>query len=239
VSLTAWHDDILVATLNRPERRNAVNRAALDQLLAAVEEAKQARVLVLTGAGGWFCAGADLTGVEDEGFASTLGAVLRGLGLLSVPVVAAIDGGALGAGMQLVLASDLRVATPTARFGIPAAKLGLAIDWWTIRRLTSEAGAAVARSMLMAASSYTGAELHGSGFVHRLGTLDDAMTWARELAALAPLSIAAHKRGIEVLESHAADPRFEAAQLAAWQSTDAHEGRTAFLEKRPPRFTGH
>jgi enoyl-CoA hydratase len=235
---TERHDAVLLVTIDRPERRNALDHAALEGLLAALDEASSARVMVVTGAGGAFCAGADLTGVEDAGFADLLGRVLAGFGALDGPVVAAVDGPALGAGTQLALACDLRVATGHSRFGIPAAKLGLAIDWWTVQRLAAEAGPAVARTMLLAATTYTADQLHASGFVHRLGGLDEAMGWAHDLALLAPLTIAAHKRGLEALEQRPPEPAFEAARLAAWRSTDAEEGRQAFLAKRPPRFTG-
>jgi enoyl-CoA hydratase len=237
---TAWHDQVLVVTIDRPERRNAVNHEALEGLRAAQREAVdgQARVLVLTGASGAFCAGADLTGVEDVGFAENLVAVLLGFGELEAVAVAAVDGPALGAGCQLAAACDLRVATPGSRFGIPAAKLGLAIDWWTVRRLSAEAGPPVARAMLLGAAAYTGDQLHASGFVHRLGGLHEALRWADEIAHLAPLTLAAHKRGLEALEGTPVDPAFEAKRLAAWRSADAVEGREAFLGKRPPVFRG-
>jgi enoyl-CoA hydratase len=237
---TAWHDRVLVVTIDRPERRNALDHDALDGLLAAQSEASDggARVVVLTGAGAAFCAGADLTGLEDTGFADLLGSVLRGFGALPAIALAAIDGPALGAGCQLAAACDLRVATPGSRFGIPAAKLGLAIDWWTVQRLASEAGPPVARAMLLAAATYTGEQLHASGFVHRLGGLHEAVLWADDLSALAPLTIAAHKRGLEALETAPPDAEFELARRAAWASHDAAEGRQAFLDKRPPRFQG-
>ena len=105
---------VLVVTLDRPERRNAVDHATLVGLLAAQREAAAARVLVLTGAPPAFSAGADLTGVEEGEFAALLGQVLRGFGELPIPTIAAVDGPALGAGTQLAVACDLRVATPAA-----------------------------------------------------------------------------------------------------------------------------
>jgi enoyl-CoA hydratase/carnithine racemase len=222
---TAWHEQVLVVTIDRPERRNAVNHEALVGLRAAQVEASDGR--------------ADLTGVEDVGFAEALGEVLRGFGELEAVAVAAVDGPALGAGCQLAAACDLRVATPGSRFGIPAAKLGLAIDWWTVERLRDQLGGSIARGMLVAAQTYTGAQLAGSGFVHRLGTLDDALAWAADLTALAPLTMAAHKRGLEALGDRPVDPGFAALREQCWESSDAVEGRAAFLEKRPPEFTGH
>ncbi len=239
----AWDGDegdrVLVVTLDRPERRNAVDHATLLALLDAQRVAADARVLVLTGAPPAFSAGADLMGVEEGEFAHTLGRVLRGFTELPIPTIAAIDGPALGAGTQLAVACDVRVATPTSRFGIPAARLGLVVDHWTVERLARELGWPVARAMLVAAMEYPATDLHAAGSVHRLGDLDAALAWAHELAALAPLTMAAHKLGLERSGPPPdVDTSFEAARLAAWRSADAVEGRQAFLEKRRPRFTG-
>jgi enoyl-CoA hydratase len=141
---------VTVVTIDRPERRNAVNAEMCEQLTAAVQDGLAAgtRAIVLTGAGGHFCAGADLTGVEDEHFRKVLAVALRSLCDAPVATVAAVEGAALGAGMQLAAACDLRVATPGARFGIPAAKLGLMVDHWTVRRVVRMVGEGPARAML-------------------------------------------------------------------------------------------
>jgi enoyl-CoA hydratase len=195
--------------------------------------------VVLTGAPPAFSAGADLTGVEAGRFGQDLSAALRGFGALPMPVIAAIDGPALGAGAQLAVAADLRVATPGSVVGIPAARLGLVVDHWTVRRLASELGPSVARAMLVAAATYSGERLHALGGVHRLGTLADALEWAKELAQLAPLTVRGHKLAIErLVPEPPADELVEAARAAAWASADADEGRRAFLDKRPARFTG-
>jgi enoyl-CoA hydratase len=236
-----WRDRVVVVTIDRPERRNAVDHATLVALADAQRQAAagDARVLVLTGAPPAFCAGADLTGVEAGEFAGALVAALRGFTELGIATIAAVDGPALGAGTQLAIACDLRVATSSSVFGIPAAKLGLVVDRWTVDRLVHEFGAAVARAMLLGAQTYSGQQLLIMGPVHRSGGLTEALAWADELAALAPLTIAAHKLALEGLAPPPdADELFERARLAAWDSADAHEGRTAFLEKRPPRFRG-
>lgn len=239
------HDDLVaVVTLDRPERRNAVDHATLLELLdvqaaVAARAPSAIRAVVLTGKPPAFSAGADLHGVEEGQFATDLGAVLQGFGSLPVPVIAAIDGPALGAGAQLAIATDLRVATPDSVIGIPAARLGLVVDHWTIRRLATEFSPPIARAMLVAAQTYTAEQLHGTGGIHRLGTLDDALAWAHELSRLAPLTIAGHKLGLErSTPEPAVDDLFEAARSHAWASTDAEEGRTAFLEKRRANFTG-
>lgn len=236
---------VAIVTLDRPERRNAVDHATLLELLdiqAAIRARTPGaiRAVVLTGKPPAFSAGADLTGVEEGQFATDLAAVLRGFATLPVPVIAAIDGPALGAGTQLAIATDLRVATPDSVLGIPAAKLGLVVDHWTIRRLASEFSPPIARAMLLAAQTYTAEQLHATGGIHRLGGLDDAITWAHQLSLLAPLTITGHKIGLErSMPEPAIDDVFEAARSAAWASADAEEGRTAFLDKRPPNFTGH
>jgi enoyl-CoA hydratase len=239
------HDGLVaVVTLDRPERRNAVDHSTLLELLdiqaaISVRSPDAIRAVVLTGAPPAFSAGADLNGVEEGQFNVDLAAVLRGFGGLPVPVIAAIDGPALGAGAQLAIATDLRVATASSVIGIPAAKLGLVVDHWTVRRLAAEFSPPVARAMLLAAQTYTAEQLHATGGVHRLGTLADAVGWAHELSRLAPLTIAGHKLGLEhAVPEPETDAAFEAARSAAWASADAEEGRTAFLEKRRPDFTG-
>jgi enoyl-CoA hydratase len=238
---TAWHDRVLVVTLDRPERRNAVDLAALEALLVALGEAREgeARVLVLTGAGGHFSAGADLKSLTDSSYATVLRSVLDGLTEASFPTMAAVEGAALGAGTQLATACDLRVATASARFGIPAAKLGLMVDAQTVQRVVSLVGHGPARAMLLAAEQIDGEAAHRLGLVQRLGSLDDAMAWAQEIAQLAPLSIAGHKLTLErLLPRPADDADVRAAFNRAWGSADLAEGRAAFAERRSPRFEG-
>ena len=236
-----FHERVAVVTLDRPQRRNAVDHQTLVELKRVQAEvvAAGSRCVVLTGAPPAFCAGADLAGVEGDEFAAALSAALVGFTELPIPAIAAIDGAALGAGTQLAIACDLRVATARSVFGIPAAKLGLVVDHWTIERLTREMGWPIARAMLVAAMTYRTEQLVASGAVHRIGTLDDALAWAAEIAGLAPLTISSHKLGLE--KSGAAptrDEEFECARNAAWASADAEEGRTAFLTKRTANFTG-
>src|SRR5512145_12386 len=146
-------------TIDRVDRRNAVDHAALDSLAAALDGCgDDVRAVVLTGAGGHFCAGADLQGVEDTSFTELLRSVLDRLRLAPFVTIAAADGAALGAGTQLAVACDLRVATPQASFGIPAGRLGLAVDRWTVDRLADLAGAGPARAMLLAAEVVKGDE---------------------------------------------------------------------------------
>lgn len=227
---------VAVVTLDRPERRNALDLEALHALDHALAAARAAgcRVVVLRGSGGHFCAGADLGDVEGDEFVQTLRRVLRGLHEADVPTLAAVEGAALGAGTQLAVACDLRLATPDARFGIPAARLGLMVDRWTIRRLVAAAGEAPARAMLLAAEVYSGEAAHGFGLVHRLGRPEEALAWAEDLAALAPLTIAGHKVGL----GDASDGAYEAAFATAWASADLEEGKAAFRERRSPRFRG-
>ena len=241
--LVEIHGAVQLVTIDRPSRRNAVDHETLLGLIRAQAQAADAageiRVVVLTGAAPAFSAGADLTGVESGEFTRLLGSVLRGFGRLPITTIAAVDGPALGAGTQLAIACDLRVATPTSRFGIPAAQLGLAVDEWTIERLAAQVGASIARNMLLSAATYTAEQLEPNGFIHRRGSLDVAMEWAAQIAGLAPLTIAAHKLALEaVLPPHPHDALFEMARQRAWDSADANEGRQAFLEKRPAKFTG-
>jgi len=224
---------VVAVTIDRPERRNALDHAALDGLAAALAACDDhVRALVLSGAGGHFCAGADLTGLENAAFADRLRTVLNTLRSAPFVTLAAVDGAALGAGTQLAVACDLRMATPGASFGIPAGRLGLAVDSWTVQRLSLLAGHGVARAMLLAAEVVKGDEAHRVGFVQRLGAHEDALAWADEIAALAPLTLRAHKAALE--EQPDARTAFE----RAWASDDLREGLAAFHDRRRPLFHG-
>jgi enoyl-CoA hydratase len=234
---------VAVLTIDRPERRNAVDHEALEQLTASIARAASAaprtRAIVLTGAAGHFCAGADLTGLEDARFAAVLREVLDRLRTAPMPTIAAVDGAALGAGTQLAIACDLRVATPRARFGIPAAKLGLMVDHWTVQRLAVLAGHGPARAMLLAADVLDGDTAVRLGLVQRAGNLDTALAWADEIATLAPLTIQGHKLMLNQLEADVGDdPDIAAAFKRAWESNDLREGLAAFHERRSPSFSG-
>ena len=233
------HPEILLLTLDRPERRNAVNTETLQQLTAALTDVSlpETRVVILTGAPPAFCAGADLSGAESEVFHAALGAALRALATCDVPVVAAIDGPALGAGTQLVMCCDLRIATERSVFGIPAAKLGLAVDQWTIDRMTREFGWGIARGMLVGAEVFSADRLLTAGSIHRIGELKDAIEWATVLVGQAPLTVVAHKAALDE-SARSPDPggRSEELRQQAWASRDAEEGRIAFLEKRTAIF---
>lgn len=230
---------VVTVTLDRPERRNAVDHDTLLALIEAQREHRDARVLVLTGSPPAFSAGADLHGVEEGLFTTDLSRVLHGFTELPALVIGAIDGPALGAGLQLAAVCDLRVATPDSVFGVPAARLGLVVDHWTVERVTREFGWPIARAMLLAAETYSASALHAAGPVHRLGDLNDALDWAGSIARLAPLTIAGHKLAMETSAGRP-DPSelVDQARAEAWASDDAAEGRQAFLDKRAPNFRG-
>lgn len=232
---------VTVLTLDRAERRNALDHDALGELIDAIEAAKArpTRALVLTGAGGHFCAGADLTGVEDATFATYLQSVLDALRTVSFPTIAAIEGAALGAGTQLAVACDLRVATATASFGIPAAKLGLMVNHWTVQRVEQLFGASTARAILLGAEVVNGETAMRLGVVNREGARDEGVAWAHQIAALAPLTIAGHKLMLNKLEeAPPVDADVAAAFDRAWTSEDFAEGLDAFRNRRSPAFRG-
>ena len=225
--------DVAVIEIDRHERRNALDAAHCDALREAVQQ-QGARAIVITGAGSSFCSGADLGAVYDPAFRDALYAMLAAVTDISVPVLAAINGPAIGAGAQLALACDLRVAAREATFAIPTARLGIAVNPWTIRRLALLAGAGAAQAMLIGGEILDAARALQCGLASRAGDRAAALAWAHELAELAPLSLAYAKKAVNQPDSTELVKDFE----ACWASEDAAEGRNARAAKRPPRFLG-
>ena len=234
--------DVATVTIDRQQRRNALGLEALEELHAAVAAALAhgARAVVLTGAGGHFCSGADLTELEDVSFTQRLAEVLEHLAAAPVTTVAAIEGSCMGLGMQLALACDVRVVADDARFAVPVARLGLMVDHWTIDRLARFWGEGAARYLVLTAAVLDADDAWRLGFAQARGGLEDAVALAARTARLAPLTQAGSKTGFDAHhDNHAEVARYEAAFARAWRSDDLAEGRAAFSERREPRFGGH
>ncbi|MCW2654279.1 MAG: enoyl-CoA hydratase [Mycobacterium sp.] len=235
-------DNVTTVELQRPERRNALNSELVDSLRTAVEKAaaEDVRAIVVTGQGSVFCAGADLTGdAFAEGYPDRLVALHKTIYEVPMPVIGAINGPAIGAGLQLAMICDLRVVAPDAFFQFPTSKYGLALDNWSIRRLSSLAGYGRARSMLLTAEKLTSEVALQTGMANRIGTVADAQAWAAEIAGLAPLALQHAKR---VLNDDGAyedqQPVHKELFDKAWGSQDVIEAQVARIEKRPPKFQG-
>lgn len=233
----ARYGDVAMVELDRPERRNALDTAHCDGIAAAVTRAVDdgARAVVVTGAGSSFCAGADFDEVYGAGFRTALYGMLQTVNALPVPVVAAVNGPAIGGGTQLAIAADFRVVANTARFAVPTANLGVAVDPWTIRRLQLVAGNAVARRMILTCESVTAPAALACGLADRAGERADAVSWATRTAELAPLTLRYSK---QVLDGRVAEEDLLASFETVWSSADVAEGAAARQEKRPPRFNG-
>ncbi|EPZ63848.1 enoyl-CoA hydratase echA6 [Mycobacterium tuberculosis '98-R604 INH-RIF-EM'] len=188
---------VLTIELQRPERRNALNSQLVEELTQAIRKAGDgsARAIVLTGQGTAFCAGADLSGdAFAADYPDRLIELHKAMDASPMPVVGAINGPAIGAGLQLAMQCDLRVVAPDAFFQFPTSKYGLALDNWSIRRLSSLVGHGRARAMLLSAEKLTAEIALHTGMANRIGTLADAQAWAAEIARLAPLAIQHAKR---------------------------------------------
>ncbi|WP_028476126.1 enoyl-CoA hydratase [Nocardia sp. CNY236] len=233
--------DVVTIELQREERRNALDRELVtllrEAVLAAV--ADRARVIVLTGRGPVFSAGADLSGVHSDDFLSSWMETLRTIESVPCPVLSAVNGPAIGAGVQLALASDLRVVAPEAYIAIPAARLGITVDRWTVRRLVALIGGGPARAVLLGVESVSAQDAHAFGFASRIGGLAEAQAWAQQIAALAPLSLRHLKLVLNDEGARDAETAQQRAALeAAWLSEDAREGRLARQERRVAKFVG-
>ncbi|HET9875970.1 MAG TPA: enoyl-CoA hydratase [Mycobacterium sp.] len=235
-------DSVLTLELQRPERRNALNSELVDGLREAVEKAatEDVRAIVLTGQGTVFCAGADLSG---DAFAADYPDKLIGLNkaidAFSMPVIGAINGPAIGAGLQLAMICDLRVVASDAYFQFPTAKYGLALDNWSIRRLSSLAGYGRSRAMLLSAEKLTAEVALQTGMANRIGSLADAQVWAKEIAGLAPLALQHAKRVLNDDGAYQEQwPSHKELFDRAWGSQDVIEAQVARIEKRPPKFQG-
>lgn len=233
--------EIATVTIDRQEKRNALDMSTCAQLTAELEAAVDggARAIVLAGAGPHFCAGVDMRCLNDPELVPALHRLLDVIGTIPVPIIAAVQGAALGAGTQLAIACDLRVVDPSARFAITAAKLGLMMNHWTVQRLALLAGHGPARAMLLAAEELDAEAALRLGFAQRSGDLAAAQAWAQEVANMAPLSLAGHKLLLNQLEFDGSTTGVAAeAYEAVRTSMDATEGVTAFWERRPPQFKG-
>lgn len=227
---------VVIIELQREDRRNALNLDLCRTLHVAVDQAVTdgARVIVVTGAGTAFCSGADLGGVYGDEFLDALYGMLHRLTEIPVPLIAAVNGPAIGAGTQLAIACDLRIADSTAKFGVPTARNGMAVDAWTIRTLADLAGHGSARRLMIGAELLDCQQALDAGLVDRTGTLDDAIAWAREIAALAPLSIAHNK----LVLNGGSDAAIAESFARCWASDDVKEAAAARKDRRTPEFSG-
>lgn len=243
-------DGVLVVTLNRPERRNAVNRAVADGIAAAMDRLdrdKGLRVGILTGAGGCFCSGMDLKAYLEGELPIVEG---RGFGGLverppDKPLVAAVEGHAVAGGFELALSCDLIVAARDARFGLPEVKLGLVATGGGLLRLPRQMPQRRALEMVLTGDSIAAAEALTLGLINRVtpsgAALEGALALARSIAANGPLAVDASKRILREAPDWAGRDAFARQQAIAesvFASADACEGPAAFFDKRPPLWRG-
>lgn len=243
---------VATLTLNRPDQRNAINpelTRALAEAMDRVEADPQVWVVILTGAGPHFCAGADLKAL-GAGRGAELSTELGGFaGFVryprTKPVIAAVRGFALAGGTELVLACDLVVAATDAAFGLPEVTRGIVAAAGGLFRLPRVIPPARALELILTAERMGADEAHRHGMVNHVVASDDVLGRAGELAAAicrnAPLAVRASlaiAREATQLDDEQAWRRSAAALEAVVASDDAREGISAFVEKRPARWTG-
>ncbi len=250
-------DGVLVVTMKNPPV-NALSTTLmgeLESLVGTLKEDRGRRAVVLTGEGSYFSAGADLKEMaskvesfrqEAESIVSRGHRVFQGLEALPQPVIAAINGLALGGGLELSLACDLRIAGDSAKLGATEANFGLLPAYGGTQRLPRVVGLAKAKELIFSASMISGTEAQRIGLVNRAVPAGQELRAARDLAHTvaqkAPLAIAAAKSAIHYSLDHdlvdglaEESRRFRSEVLP---SEDLLEGISAFLERRPPKFAG-
>ena len=251
----ARESGIVTVTLNRPAKKNAANAQMWDELLHTFREiaaSSQDRVMVLTGAGGEFCAGADLTGGGTGGPGRHQLAQMRHVGdvalalhRLPIPTIAKVRGVAVGAGCNMALGCDLVVASENARFSEIFARRGLSIDFggsWVLPRIV---GMHRAKELALLADIINAAEAERIGLVNRVlpdAEVDEFVAdWAKRLAAGPPIALAMTKRmldnSMQVTLEEALDDE-GVAQTVNFGTSDTLEAMKAFVEKREPNFEG-
>jgi enoyl-CoA hydratase/carnithine racemase len=251
--LTTNADHICTITLNRPDKRNALNVEMIEQLRAAfarVAKDDGVRVIILRANGPAFCAGLDLSvmAAQREAGEADLGGlevVLHDLEELPQPTIAAVQGDAVAGGCELALHCDIRVAGDDARFSMPLARIGLAVPVTLTWKLVDTIGAAKTNELLFtgeAVGAETAAHLGLANRVVPADELDNAtQSLARQIVANAPLSVRAMKAFVKrAVQFRKSTPRddLEALHRQVRQSRDLQEGLAARRERRPPKFTG-
>ncbi len=248
------HDSVAVLTINRP-KVNALNSEVLRQLKTAVKGAirtEAVSVIVITGAGRAFVAGADISEMKDMSplkareFAALGQGVFNYIEQAPKPIIAAVNGYALGGGCELAMACDLRIAAKEAVFGQPEVKLGVLPGFGGTQRLARLVGAARAKELIFTGKNLAAGDAEAIGLVNRVveadSLMEGALELARVIAAQGPVAIKGAKeainRGLQV--DMATGSALEAELFARCFSTeDQKEGMAAFLAKRAPEFKGH
>jgi enoyl-CoA hydratase len=255
ILFTTDAEGVAILTVNRPQKLNALNgdvMAEIDAAVAQCETDAHIRALIITGAGDRaFVAGADirelqgLSAIQAQASALRGQAILRRLERLTKPTVAAINGYALGGGLELAMCCAIRVCCPEARLGQPEVKLGILCGYGGTQRLPRLVGRGRALELLLSAEAVDAAEAHRMGLVNFIAPaaelIESCKAWLRKALANAPLALALTMEAVDVGLSSGLEEglRYEAAAFGLAAATeDRAEGMTAFLEKRSPAFAG-
>ncbi len=250
--LLALDGHVATITVNRPDVRNALNTATVDEFHRALDDVRRARatVLIVTGAGEKaFVSGADIRSIRerrrDDALASINSRLMSAVEAHEAITIAAVNGFALGGGCELALACDLRIAAENAVFGLPEPSLGIIPGAGGTQRLPRIVGLGRAKELILTGAKWDAAKALEFGLVSEVVPLPDLPKAARAMAdrvlALGPLAVRLAKTALNASTQMplAAGLVFEStAQAVTFDSKDKLEGTSAFLEKRKPRFTG-
>ena len=253
VETVGENKNILLITLNRQEKLNALNKDVLDLFdttFKSLQEDKNIRAVIIYSEGKSWCAGVDLKWASSLGL-RIMKAIKKGQRVFArierqpLPVIAAINGYAMGGGMELALSCDIRIAADTATFAQSETSIGLTPGWGGTYRLPKVVGLSTAKELIYTSKRFSAEEALEMGFINKMVSSDklkeEAIELAESIARTAPIAVKAAKKAVNKGISTSVKGGYRAERRGTWRcfrTKDIREGITAVFEKRKPEFKG-